>query len=124
MRQQVADDVHGVDHELAVLDADVDVRAEDEKLLGKVLHVLLDAQIALQRRDLLVTQDENGWVPAAAILRPFLSASPMIAPRRRTSSARTSAGVWQTLVPISTMDWCSSGLPARGAAPGPPRGSP
>ena len=31
-------------------------------------------------------------------------------PRRRTSSARTSAGVRQTRVPISTIDWCSSGL--------------
>ena len=38
---EVARDVHRVDEELAVLDADVDVRAEDEQLLREVLHVLL-----------------------------------------------------------------------------------
>ena len=30
MGQQIARDVHGVDHEVAILDADVDVRTEDE----------------------------------------------------------------------------------------------
>ena len=60
-----------VDQELAVLDADVDVRAEDQQLLRQVAHVLLDAEVALERRDLLRRpSDENGCVPAAAIFEP------------------------------------------------------
>ena len=47
---------------------------------------------------------------AAAITSPFFPASRITCPRRRTSSALASAGVRQTFVPISTMDWCSSGL--------------
>ena len=40
-----------------------------------------------------VSHDENGWVPAAAMTRPLLPASSITVPRRRTSSARASAGV-------------------------------
>ena len=53
VRHEVAGHVHRVDEEVAVLDADVDVRAEDQQLLGEVVHVLLDAEVALERRDLL-----------------------------------------------------------------------
>ena len=42
-----------------------------------------------------------------AILAPARS---ITMPRRRTSSARSSGGVSHTLLPISTIDWCSSGL--------------
>ena len=40
VRQQVARDVHRVDEELLILDADVDVRAEDQQLLREILQVL------------------------------------------------------------------------------------
>ncbi|MEI2719841.1 MAG: hypothetical protein V9E87_06815 [Gemmatimonadales bacterium] len=56
---------------------------------------------------------ENGCVPAAAITRPFFAARSITMPRSRTISARASAGVWQTWVPTSTIDWCSSGLISR-----------
>ena len=54
MREEVAGDVHGVDEELAVLDPDVDVHAEDQVLLRDVPEVLVDPQVALERRDLLL----------------------------------------------------------------------
>jgi len=54
MRKQVSRDVHRLDEEVLVLDTDVNVRAEDEQLLGEVLEVLLHASIALERRDLLL----------------------------------------------------------------------
>ena len=38
-------------------------------------------------------QVENGWLPADAIVRPPSATSPITAPRSRTSSSRTSAGV-------------------------------
>src|SRR5579871_786244 len=38
MRQQVTNDVHGVDQEFAVLDADMHVRPEDQQALGQFLH--------------------------------------------------------------------------------------
>ena len=41
VRHEVPGHVHRVDEEVAVLDADVDVRAEDQQLLGEVVHVLL-----------------------------------------------------------------------------------
>ena len=41
VRHEVAGHVHGVDQEVAVLDADVDVGAEDQQLLRQVGHVLL-----------------------------------------------------------------------------------
>ena len=56
-REHVGDEVpghvHGVDQEVAVLDADVDVGAEDEQLLGQVGEILPHAHVALERRDLL-----------------------------------------------------------------------
>jgi multidrug efflux pump subunit AcrA (membrane-fusion protein) len=49
-------------------------------------------------------------VPAEAITSPPFSAISITPPRSRTSSSRTSAGVRQTRVPTSTIDWCSSGF--------------
>jgi hypothetical protein len=54
VRQQVARDVHHVDHELAILDPHVDVGAEDEQLLREVGEIGLHADVALQGRDLLL----------------------------------------------------------------------
>src|ERR1041384_4727026 len=55
-------------------------------------------------------QEENGWLPAAATLRPCLAARSITRRRSRTSTPRTSAGARHTLVPTSTMDWGSSGF--------------
>src|SRR5688572_1298313 len=54
MRNEVPSDVHRIDEEFTVFDADMHVRAEDQQLLRQLLHVLLHADVALQRRDLLV----------------------------------------------------------------------
>ena len=54
MREKVAGHVHRVDQEVAVLNRDVDVGAEDQELLSQVLHVLAHAQVALERRDFLL----------------------------------------------------------------------
>jgi hypothetical protein len=54
VRQEVARDVRGVDQEVAILDADVNVRAEDQQLTREVLHRVLRADVALERRDLLI----------------------------------------------------------------------
>ena len=53
-------------------------------------------------------QCENGCVPAAAIRLPSFRAASITAFRSRTSSARTSARVRQTGVPISICDRNSS----------------
>ncbi len=52
--QEVAGDVQRVDQEVPVLDADVHMGPEDQQALRQVLHVLLHAEIPLQRRDLLL----------------------------------------------------------------------
>src|SRR6267378_531053 len=63
MRQDIARHIERVDQKLAILDADVDVRAEDEQPLRQLAHVLPYAQVALQRRDLLI--DPRGeWMGA------------------------------------------------------------
>ena len=54
MRQYVPRHVRAVDEKIAVLDADVHVRAEDQQLLGELPHCLTSAEIALERSDLLV----------------------------------------------------------------------
>ena len=54
MRTEIAGDVERIDEELAVLDADMHVRAEDQKLLCEIREILLHAHIAFQRRDLLL----------------------------------------------------------------------
>ena len=46
--------VHHVNRSLAILDADVDVRAEDQQPLRQLAHVCSHAQVALQRRDFLI----------------------------------------------------------------------
>src|SRR4029077_13053595 len=51
--EDVARHVEGIDQELAVLDADVHVGAEDEQPLRQVRHVLAQAEVALERRDIL-----------------------------------------------------------------------
>ena len=51
--QEVADEYRD-SVSFAVLDGDVDVRAEDEQLPGEVLHVVLHAEVALERRDFLL----------------------------------------------------------------------
>ncbi len=60
MRQQVAYDVHGIDQKFAVLDADMDVRAEDEQALRQFLHILLYAGIAIHRRNILLHPRRDG----------------------------------------------------------------
>jgi hypothetical protein len=57
-----------------------------------------------------LAQWEKGCVPAAAILSPLRPANSITLRRSSMSCARTSCGVWQTLVPTSTMDWWSSGF--------------
>src|SRR4030095_9900956 len=53
VREQIPRDVHRLDEEVAILNADVNVRAEDEQLLREILQVLLDTDVSLERRDLL-----------------------------------------------------------------------
>ena len=53
MRQEIAGDVGRVDEEVAILDPDVHMRAEDEELAREVLHRVLRADVPLERRDLL-----------------------------------------------------------------------
>src|SRR5690348_5818207 len=53
MRQHVARHVERVDQELPVLDADVDMRPEDQEALRQLAHRLPQAEVALGLRDLL-----------------------------------------------------------------------
>ena len=61
-----------MDRDLAVLDADVDVEAEDQVRARHLLEVLDDLLVALVRVIFWSFQCENGCVPAAAMRRPFL----------------------------------------------------
>ena len=56
----------------------------------------------------LSRQSENGCVPEAAIIVPADTAAPATPVRSRASSARTSARVMHTSVPISIWTWCIS----------------
>ena len=63
MRQEIARHIERVDQELAILDADVDVRAEDQQPLRQLAHVRPHAQVALQWRDLLI-DPRRKWMGA------------------------------------------------------------
>ena len=76
VRQEVAGLVHDLDRQLAVLDADVDVQAEDEVRAREQLQVLDDLVVALVGIDLLVGQSENGCVPAGDDAQAVLLGEP------------------------------------------------
>ena len=60
MREEIPRHIHRVDHEIAVLDAHVDVRAEDQIPLGDLLQVLSQTDVALDRRDVLLLPGREG----------------------------------------------------------------
>ena len=54
VRQEISRGIHQVDLRLAVLDADVDVHAEDQQRLGEHLHFVDQRVVVFVRRDLLI----------------------------------------------------------------------
>ena len=60
VRHEIARDVHRVDHEIAIFDADVHVCAEDQQALREVAEVLLHAHVPLERRDCLFEPRREG----------------------------------------------------------------
>ena len=63
MWQQVAHNVHGINEEFAIFNANMYMCAEDQQPLGKFLHVLLDTHIAFLWGDLL-RHPGGKWVSA------------------------------------------------------------
>src|SRR6185503_4635999 len=53
VRQQIPRDIHCIDEKILILDADVNVRAENQQLLRQVLEVFTNACIPFERCDLL-----------------------------------------------------------------------
>ncbi len=58
--QQVTHNIHGVNHELGIFDADVYMCAEDEQALRELAHVLAHAEIALEGCDVLLHPRREG----------------------------------------------------------------
>ena len=103
--------VHHVDRSLAVLDADVDVQAEDQVGARDHLHVLDDLLVALVGMDLLRApvgerMRAAGGEPQAVLLAPGAPSRAAVS----LTSALASLMFLQTPVPTSTTDWCISAL--------------
>ena len=60
MGEEIPRDVHRVDHEVPILDAHVDVGAEDQVPLGDLLQILPQPDVALDRRDVLLVPGREG----------------------------------------------------------------
>lgn len=60
MGEHVAKDIHGVDGKVRILEADMNVHAEDQKTLGEQLHFFQDALIAREGRHLLFGPAAHG----------------------------------------------------------------
>ena len=56
MRQQIARDIHRLDEEVLVLDADVNVRPEDQQLLREILQ---DSRAVQACEDLITERTED-----------------------------------------------------------------
>src|SRR5687767_663692 len=68
MRQHITRNIGAVDQEVAVLDPDVDMRAEYEQLLRELPHCLTSAEVTLEGRDLLVGPMREGVRPGGSDL--------------------------------------------------------
>jgi hypothetical protein len=111
VRQEIPRDVRRIDQEVAILDPDVDVRAEDQQLPREILHRVLRADVALERGDLLidpVRERVRSRRPRSRVLEPASSITPRLRrtelfahflrratnvvsrPRRSTDAARAS----------------------------------
>src|SRR5579859_3607646 len=71
VRQEIADDVHGINQEFAVFDANVYMGAKDEEAPSKLLHVLLDTNVALEWGDILGEPGGEGMRAGGGDLEAF-----------------------------------------------------
>ena len=72
VRQEVPGHVHRVDHEVAVLDPDVDMRSEDEVALGNLLKVLSETRVPREGCDLLLLPHRERVRPGGNDLEALL----------------------------------------------------
>ena len=90
LRQEVAHLVHQVNRGLAILDADVDVQAEDQVRARHQLHVFDDLQVALVGIDVLGAPVGKRMRGAGTQQQAVLLASFTMARRKLMMSARAS----------------------------------